>query len=104
MIYSKGSSVVVRGQGSHDRLAGAPVVPDRSGQCEDALKESDGHAGGGAAAVAFESELVFEGVVDRFDGLPDGAKQPPAGAWWLVAVCGRTTVIPVSLSQFSVPR
>src|SRR3954452_7778515 len=87
MIYSKGS-VVVRGQGAHDRLAGVPVVPDGGGHGEDALEDADGHAGGGAAAVVFESELVFEGVVDRFDGLPDGAKQHSTGSWWFVAVGG----------------
>jgi hypothetical protein len=31
---TKGSVVVVGDQGSHDRLAGVPVVPDRGGQGE----------------------------------------------------------------------
>ena len=42
----------------------------------------------GAAAVLFEVELAFEGLVDRFDALPDGAEQPSAGAGGLVAVGG----------------
>jgi hypothetical protein len=72
MIDSKGSAVVGN-EGSHDGLAGVPVVPDRGGQGQDALQDSDGDAGDGVAAVAFQIELVFEGLVDRFDGLPDGA-------------------------------
>jgi hypothetical protein len=63
MIYSKGS-VVVRCQGAHDRLAGVLVVPDPGGQGEDALQDADGDSVGGAAAVVFESKLVFQGVVD----------------------------------------
>src|SRR2546423_14074509 len=57
-------SVVVRGQGSHDRLSGAPVVPDRSGQGEDTLQDPDGNAGDGASAVLFKVELAFEGFID----------------------------------------
>ena len=58
MIDSKGSSVVVGGQGSHDRLSGVPVVPDGGGQGEDALQDADGHAGDGASAVLFQIELA----------------------------------------------
>src|SRR3954454_24317196 len=79
MIDSKGS-VVVGGQGSHDRLAGVPVVPDRGGQGEDALQDPDGDAGDGPAAVLFEIELAFEGLVDRFDALPYGPEQATTGA------------------------
>src|SRR2546421_2242111 len=88
MIYSKGS-VVVRGQGTHDRLAGVPVVPDGGGHGEDALQDAHGNTCGGATAVLFESELVFEGVIDRLDALPHGPKQHAARAWCFVAV-GRT--------------
>src|SRR3982751_6556551 len=87
MIDSKGS-VVVGDQGSHDRLAGVPVVPDRGGQGEDALQDPDGDAGDGAAAVLFEVELALEGLVDRFDALPYGTEQAAAGACRFVAVRG----------------
>src|SRR3954464_9540976 len=65
---------------SHDRLAGVPVVPDRGGQGEDALQDPDGDAGDGPAAVLFEIELAFEGLVDRFDALPYGPEPAPTGA------------------------
>jgi len=55
---------VVRGRGAQDWLAGVPVMPDRGGQSEDALQDSYGDAGDGAAAVLFEVELAFEGLVD----------------------------------------
>src|SRR6202008_1495621 len=74
MIDSKGS-VVVRGKGSHDRLSGVPVVPDRGGQGQDALQDPDGNAGDGASAVLFEVELAFEGLIDRFDALPHRTQQ-----------------------------
>jgi len=44
-------------------------VPDRCGEREDALQDAGGDAGHGAPTVAFEVELGFEGVVDRFDDL-----------------------------------
>jgi len=50
-------------------------VPDRGGEREDALQDADHHPGGGVAAVLFEVELAFEGVVDRFDELADGLEQ-----------------------------
>src|SRR5947207_15160936 len=87
MIDSKGS-VVVRGQGSHDRLSGAPVVPDRSGQGQYALPDPDGNAGHGASAVVFEVELTLEGFVDRFDALPYRTKQAATGACRFAAVRG----------------
>ena len=52
-----------------DWCAGVVVVPDRGGQHEDALQDAHEHSGGGVAAVSFEVELAFEGLVDRFDGL-----------------------------------
>src|SRR5215212_3150260 len=74
MIDSKGS-VVVCGQGSHDRLSGAPVVPDGGGQGEYALQDPYGDTRDGASTVLFEVELAFEGVIDRFDALPYRAQQ-----------------------------
>src|SRR5258706_3609057 len=87
MIDSKGS-VVVCGQGSHDGLAGVPVVPDGGGQGEDALQDSNGDAGDGASAVLFEIELAFEGVVDRFDALSYCPQQARTGACRFGAVGG----------------
>jgi len=45
-------------------------VPDGGGQGENALQDPGQDSGGGVPAVAFEVELAFEGVVDRFDDLP----------------------------------
>src|SRR3982751_2553590 len=87
MIDSKGS-VVVGDQGWDDGLAGVPVVPDRGGQGQDALQDSDGDAGDGPAAVLFEVELAFEGLVDRFDALSYGAEQAASRAWRFFAVRG----------------
>ena len=64
--------MVVGGERSQDGLAGVVVVPDRGGEGEEALQDADGDAVGGVAAVAFEVELAFEGVVDGFDDLADG--------------------------------
>src|SRR6266487_4387028 len=87
MIDSKGS-VVVGGQGSHDRLSGVPVVPDRGGQGEDTLQDPDGNAGHGASAVLFEVELTFEGLIDRFDALPYRAEQTTTRPCRFAAVRG----------------
>jgi hypothetical protein len=78
MTYSKGL-VVVGDQGAHDGLAGVVVVPDGGGQGEDALGDSGQHPGGGVPAVAIEVELAFEGVVDRFDDLPQRPEELGAG-------------------------
>ena len=61
--------MVVGDQRAHDWLAGSVVVPDGGGEGQDALDDPGDHAGRGVAAVAFEVELAFEGVVDRFDDL-----------------------------------
>jgi len=78
MIDSKGS-VIVRGQGSHDRLSGAPVVPDRGGQGKDALQDPHGYTGDGPATVLLKIQLALEGLVDRFDALPYSTKQAATG-------------------------
>ena len=41
-------------------------------RAEDALQDPYGDAGDGTAAVLFEVELAFEGLVDRFDALSYG--------------------------------
>jgi hypothetical protein len=61
-------------------------VPDADGYGEQPLGDAGVQAFGGAAAVAFEVELAFEGVVDRFDLLADPADGPVAGC--LVAPVG----------------
>ena len=59
MIDSKGS-VIVSGQGSHDRLSRTPVVPDRGGQSEHPLQDPHGNTRHGASAVLFEVELALK--------------------------------------------
>src|SRR5215470_18539484 len=85
-------SVVIGGQRPLDGLAGGPVVPDGGGQGEQPLGDAGVDAGGGAAAVAFQVELAFEGVVDRLDPLADPADGPVAGR--LVAAVGPDQVQP----------
>src|SRR5690349_23151332 len=72
-------SVVVGDQGAFVISADLPVVPDGGGHGEQALGDAGAEASSGAAAVAFEVELALEGVVDRFDPLPDPADGPVPG-------------------------
>jgi hypothetical protein len=78
--------VVVGNQGAGDGLASVVVVPDGGGQSEDALQDAGGDTLDGAAAVAFQVELAFEGVVDRLDPLAQRLEQPLAGPWWFALV------------------
>jgi hypothetical protein len=59
------------------------VVPDRGGEGEDALQDSGHDAGWGVAAVAFEVELAFEGVVDGLDDLAQRLEEPGTGPFRL---------------------
>ncbi len=54
-------------------------MPDGGGEGEDALQDADGDPGGGVAAVLFQVELAFEGVVDRFDDLAQRFEELRAG-------------------------
>src|ERR1700745_360532 len=72
-------SVVIGDQRSLDGFGGGPVVPDGGGHGEQPLGDAGVDAGGGAAAVAFQVELAFEGVVDRFDPLAVPADAPGGG-------------------------
>jgi hypothetical protein len=54
-------------------LVGGFVVPDGGGEGEESLADAGGDALGFAAAVAFEIELGFEGLVDGFDDLSEWA-------------------------------
>ncbi len=71
-----------------DWLAGAVVVPDGGGQCEDALQDAGDDPGWGAPAVALQVELSFERVVDRFDDLPQRLEELGPGPFAL-AFAGR---------------
>src|SRR5512133_1624572 len=79
-------SVVIGDQRPLDGFGGGPVVPDGGCQGEQPLGDAGVDAFGGAAAVPFEVELAFEGVVDRFDPLADPADRAVAGR--LVAAVG----------------
>ena len=57
-------SVVVGDQRTGDRGAGFVVVPDGGGHGQDALGDADGDCLEGPAAVGFQVELAFEGVID----------------------------------------
>jgi len=66
MTYAKVS-------GRRRSVSGVPVY--RCGRCARSRRSargcaagSDDHPGGGVAAVAFQVELSFEGLVDRLDG------------------------------------
>src|SRR5215213_1155121 len=67
-------SVVVGDQGALDRGAELPVEPDRGGQGGQPLGDAGPQAVDGVGAVAFQAELVFEGVEDRLDPLADPAQ------------------------------
>jgi hypothetical protein len=68
--------------------AGVVVVPDRRGQGQDALQDAHHDSGDGVAAVSFEVELGFEGLVDRLDGLAQRLEQRRAGPLWLAFADG----------------
>src|SRR5215211_6359157 len=67
-------SVVVGDQGALDRGAKLPVEPDPGGQGGQPLGDPDPQAVDGVGAVAFQAELVFEGVEDGLNPLADPAQ------------------------------
>ena len=79
-------SLVVVGGESAAGLSDLPVVEEDGGEGEEAAGDAADEAGEGAAAVAFEGELVFEGVEGRFDPLADAAEG--AEAWLFVFAVG----------------
>src|SRR6476660_6902733 len=87
MNDSKGS-VVIGDQGSLDRLAGTVVVPDRGGQGQDALHDTNPHPCGGVPTVLFEVELTLERVVHRLDDLPQWFEEPGPGPGFLTLAGG----------------
>ena len=52
------------------------------------MEYSCGDSVAGPAAVAFEIELAFEGVVDRFDDLAERFEEPGAGSGSFVSERG----------------
>src|SRR5713101_1097286 len=99
MINSKGSLVVVGDEGSQRGLVSAFVVPDCCGEREEALRDSGGDSGVGAATVSFEVELAFEGFVDGLDDLTERFEEPGAGPWWCVLVGGAQQVHAVVVEE-----
>ena len=85
-------SVVVADQRPLDGRASGPVVPDAHGHGQQPLGDPGVQALGGPAAVPFEVELALEGVVDRFDPLPDPAEGAVPGR--LVLAVGAEQVQP----------
>ena len=79
-------------------LAGVVVVPDDGGECEESLPDAHEDAGDGAAAVSFEVELAFEGVVDRFDDLAQWFEEAGAGSVGF-ALAGRAQQLDAELGQ-----
>src|SRR6185437_7893291 len=61
------------------------LLPDDGGEGEQALGHADDDSGGGASAVAFQVELVFAGVIDRFDPLAH-AGEVAVAAFFVFAV------------------
>lgn len=64
----------------------------------DALQDPHDDARGSVAAVAFEVELAFERVVDRFDDLAQWFEEPAAWAVRL-ALAGRAEQADVAIGQ-----
>jgi hypothetical protein len=71
-----GVLVVVGDQGALVGGADLPVPPDRGGQGQQPLSDPDPDAGQGAAAVAFQPKLVFEGGEGALDPLPEATQRP----------------------------
>src|SRR5918993_5694031 len=71
--------MVVGDQRAFDRGAELPVAPDPGGQGQQPLGDPDPDALDGVGAVAFQAELVFEGVEDGLDPLADPAQVAEPG-------------------------
>jgi hypothetical protein len=96
MINSKGS-VIVGDQRPLDGLAGSVVVPDDSGEGEDALEDPHQYPGRGVSAVGFEVELALEG--DRLDDLPERFEELGAGPSGF-ALAGRAEQVQAAGGEF----
>src|SRR5665809_104859 len=83
MISSKGLVVVGDERSGGSGLVGGFVMPDGGGEGEESLADACGDALGFAAAVAFEVELGFEGLVDGFDDLAEWSEESLQGPGFL---------------------
>src|ERR1019366_8427645 len=70
-----GRSVIVGDQGSLDRCAYQPVVPDGGVEREQALDHAGPQPGGYPAAMVLETELVLQRPDDRLDTLPQPVRE-----------------------------
>src|SRR6266498_313914 len=85
-VLVRGVLVVVGEQGALGWGADLPVVPDRGVEGEQALHDAGPQAGGHAAAVVFQAELVLQRPDDRLHALAQPVGEDPR----IVLVAGRT--------------
>ncbi len=84
-------------------------MPDGGGEGEDALQNACGDSGEGSSCVAFEVELGLEGVVDRFDDLPQRLEEalkkrcPARGFFPVRAGCSSSTPASASAASNCLP-
>jgi hypothetical protein len=91
--------VVIGDQRPQGRPASLVVVPDRGGQGQDAPQDPDRDPHRGVAAVAFQVQLALEGLVDRFDKLPQRPEQPRPGSSGRSRRRARSPGTPISLPE-----
>ena len=85
-VLVRGVLVVVGEQGALGWGADLPVVPDRGVEGEQALHDAGPQAGGHAAAVVFQAELVLQRPDDRLHALAQPVGEDPR----VVLVADRT--------------
>ena len=76
-------------------------MPYGGGEGEESLQDAGADAGAGLAAVAFEIELGFEGLVDGLDDLAECFESLAAWSGFLGFERGRIKVMPALLSSVS---
>lgn len=72
--------MAVAGQGALVRCVDEPFVPDRGGQSQKFGRHPGVDAFKASPAMMFQTQLVFQGVKDRLDPLPDPTQSPEPGA------------------------
>src|SRR5918911_3979501 len=75
-VWMGWTSVVVGDQRALVEGADLPVPPDPAGQRQQPLGDPGIDAGQGAATVAFQPKLVFEGVEGALDPLAPATQRP----------------------------
>src|SRR5271156_2699403 len=98
MTNSKGSAVIEGNERSQRTLGGLFVVPDSSGEREQALEHASEHTTWGSAAVTLQVELGLERGVDRLDELAQGLEER-AGRPSAVALVGRAHQLDTALGE-----